>query len=409
MLDPNTSVFGDATMFLDCDTTLFTDAFRDDMQAADANVWTASDLYKDLNTNDDAFLKTSFTSAEETAIANSTRAAHPLVLGSGSGNVGETTQLYFVNYTPLTGEKIFLLDAEDVSNIAYGHSIEDYDGTENRKKIKFTNPYSDNSYWWLRSPSKFGSGYAGIVYSDDSIYDSDVGSDKVGVSPAFNVSLSSVLLASQVNDATDTYGKEYKLTLKDSNTAITAGDMSRYSNTVTVPYTVTDSNADDGITADTVSVLITDSNGAFKHYAPLIGDYSAKGSGTFDLPADYSETDKVYILAEDTHEGDTDKYLTDYASDMVAITVPVAVTAKGHDYDCVSRVFAPKYGMNEDPVTGSMHCMIAPYWSRRLNKPEITAFQASSRTGILYCECIGDKVIISGKAVLFSINDIVDL
>ena len=87
----------------------------------------------------------------------------------------------------------------------------------------------------------------------------------------------------------------------------------------------------------------------------------------------------------------------------------VAVTAKGRDYDCVSRVFAPRYGMNEDPVTGSTHCMIAPYWSRRLNKPDITAFQASKRTGILYCECIGDKVIISGKAILFSINDIVSL
>jgi len=65
--------------------------------------------------------------------------------------------------------------------------------------------------------------------------------------------------------------------------------------------------------------------------------------------------------------------------------------------------------LNEDPVTGSTHCTIAPYWSRRLNKPDLTAFQASSRTGILYCECVEDKVIISGKAVLFSINEIVAL
>jgi len=84
-------------------------------------------------------------------------------------------------------------------------------------------------------------------------------------------------------------------------------------------------------------------------------------------------------------------------------------TAKGMEYDCVSRVFAPKYGMNEDPVTGSTHCMIAPYWCKRLNKSQITAFQASSCTGVPYCECAGDMVIISGKAVLFSINDIVGL
>lgn len=87
----------------------------------------------------------------------------------------------------------------------------------------------------------------------------------------------------------------------------------------------------------------------------------------------------------------------------------IAVTAKGTEYDCVSRVFAPKFGITEDPVTGSTHCMIAPYWCKRLNKTNITAFQASSRTGILYCESVGDEIIVSGKAVLFSINDIVGL
>jgi predicted PhzF superfamily epimerase YddE/YHI9 len=87
----------------------------------------------------------------------------------------------------------------------------------------------------------------------------------------------------------------------------------------------------------------------------------------------------------------------------------IAVTAKGSEYDCVSRVFAPAFGINEDPVTGSTHCMIAPYWSRRLNRQNITAFQASARSGILYCECIGEKVIVSGKAALFSINDITAL
>lgn len=84
----------------------------------------------------------------------------------------------------------------------------------------------------------------------------------------------------------------------------------------------------------------------------------------------------------------------------------VAVTAKGKEYDCVSRVFAPKYGIQEDPVTGSAHCMIAPYWSKRLNKKKITAYQASQRTGVLQCEVCGDRVKISGKAVLYSEADI---
>ena len=84
----------------------------------------------------------------------------------------------------------------------------------------------------------------------------------------------------------------------------------------------------------------------------------------------------------------------------------IAVTAKGRDYDCVSRIFAPRYGINEDPVTGSAHCMIAPYWSKRLGKESITAFQASARTGVLHCEVCGERIMISGKAVLFSSADI---
>ncbi|MCI8501110.1 MAG: PhzF family phenazine biosynthesis protein [Oscillospiraceae bacterium] len=84
----------------------------------------------------------------------------------------------------------------------------------------------------------------------------------------------------------------------------------------------------------------------------------------------------------------------------------IAVTAKGSQYDCVSRVFAPELDVPEDPVTGSTHCMIVPYWAKRLNQNRITAFQASARTGVLYAELKDDRVKISGKAVLFGIADI---
>ena len=86
----------------------------------------------------------------------------------------------------------------------------------------------------------------------------------------------------------------------------------------------------------------------------------------------------------------------------------IAVTARatGGRYDCVSRVFAPKLNVPEDPVTGSTHCMIVPYWAERLRKNKITAFQASERTGVLYAELMGDRVKISGKAVLFGISEI---
>lgn len=80
-----------------------------------------------------------------------------------------------------------------------------------------------------------------------------------------------------------------------------------------------------------------------------------------------------------------------------------SVTAKGKDYDCVSCIFAPKLAVAEDPVTGSTHCMIAPYWSKVLSKKSINAYQASRRGGKLICEILPDnRIDISGPCVLYS-------
>lgn len=82
------------------------------------------------------------------------------------------------------------------------------------------------------------------------------------------------------------------------------------------------------------------------------------------------------------------------------------VSAPGIDFDCVSRSFAPKLNVIEDPVCGSGHCHIAPYWINKINKKEIIAYQASSRGGTLYCSLEGNRVKMSGKATLYSIADI---
>jgi Predicted epimerase, PhzC/PhzF homolog len=84
------------------------------------------------------------------------------------------------------------------------------------------------------------------------------------------------------------------------------------------------------------------------------------------------------------------------------------VTAPGRDYDCVSRSFGPKCGIIEDPVCGSGHCHIIPYWSNRLGKADIKAFQASRRSGILYGHCEADNITISGHAVLFAKGEAVE-
>ena len=78
------------------------------------------------------------------------------------------------------------------------------------------------------------------------------------------------------------------------------------------------------------------------------------------------------------------------------------VTAPGKNTDSVSRSFAPKLNVIEDPVCGSGHCHIVPYWAKRLNKGSIVAYQASKRGGTLYCKMAGDKVFLAGKAALFS-------
>lgn len=84
----------------------------------------------------------------------------------------------------------------------------------------------------------------------------------------------------------------------------------------------------------------------------------------------------------------------------------VGVTAPGRGYDCVSRFFDPKLKVDEDPVTGSVHCMIAPYWAARLGKDSLRAYQASERGGELGCRVEGERVVISGKAALYSVAEL---
>jgi predicted PhzF superfamily epimerase YddE/YHI9 len=79
----------------------------------------------------------------------------------------------------------------------------------------------------------------------------------------------------------------------------------------------------------------------------------------------------------------------------------VIVTAAGKNTDFVSRFFAPQSGINEDPVTGSAHTTLTPYWSAVLGKKTLSAEQLSERTGQLICKLHGDRMLISGKARLY--------
>lgn len=86
----------------------------------------------------------------------------------------------------------------------------------------------------------------------------------------------------------------------------------------------------------------------------------------------------------------------------------VIVTAKGSEYDFVSRFFAPGSGVDEDPVTGSAHTALAPYWSAKLGRKEMVGYQASARGGVVKVRLEGDRVILGGQAVTTLRGELVD-
>ena len=330
VLAPSTTAFSDGdteTMFLDCDKTLYNAMFSNNNSTVWANSSVKSGLSGDNFFNNNGV----FTSLEKAAIAES----------KTSIEEGSTCNLKHTNLDT-SGEKVFLLDVTEANNSAYGYSSVD------ARKKSGTGPRG----WWLRSPyitipfPYYGAGF--VTRDEGSISDADVDSGNLGVSPAFNVNLSSVIFSSDISETNANNGKSYKLTLKDENTSIIVTDgqsVTKSGNTVTVPYTVTDSNANDGIKADKVSVLMTDKaytdpSATIKYYAPLTGDYSASGSGTFVMPTDYDKSDptwNVYILAEDVN----DENVTDYASAPVKITVPK------HEHNLTS------YTANGDTITAT--------------------------------------------------------
>ncbi len=82
------------------------------------------------------------------------------------------------------------------------------------------------------------------------------------------------------------------------------------------------------------------------------------------------------------------------------------ITGEGEEYDSITRSFAPKLNVNEDPVCGSGHCHVVPYWTRRLKKNDLVCYQASARGGVLYCSQDGSTIKMSGKVALYSIADL---
>lgn len=114
---------------------------------------------------------------------------------------------------------------------------------------------------------------------------------------------------------------------------------------------------------------------------------------------------EVYMSRDTVALFDTEEEVRALAPDFGKLEAmddfAVIATAPGNEADFVSRFFVPKAGIPEDPVTGSAHCTLVPFWSRRLGKKKLRALQVSRRVGELFCEDCGDRVAIAGRAVLY--------
>src|SRR5437868_7991611 len=115
----------------------------------------------------------------------------------------------------------------------------------------------------------------------------------------------------------------------------------------------------------------------------------------------YLGRDKFDYLVELDSEEQVRQLTPDHAALRKIPVRGVIVTSRAAngDYDFVSRYFAPGSGIDEDPVTGSAHCRLAPFWSERLGKNSMTGFQASARGGIVHVRLNGDRVVLGGNAV----------
>ena len=96
----------------------------------------------------------------------------------------------------------------------------------------------------------------------------------------------------------------------------------------------------------------------------------------------------------------------DFKALAEAASYAVIVTAPGDEHDFVSRFFIPNAGIDEDPVTGSAHCLLTPYWAETLGRTQLRARQLSARGGELGCELVDDRVRLSGRALLYARGEI---
>ena len=123
-----------------------------------------------------------------------------------------------------------------------------------------------------------------------------------------------------------------------------------------------------------------------------------------EIKETYLSRDLMVVIDD---ERALEKMQPDFSSmKKIEIGDGVIVTSKSKNYDFVSRAFYPKCGVDEDPVTGSAHCNLIPYWAEKLGKTEMNAKQVSKRGGLVKCRLLGERVEIGGSAVIYMEGEI---
>lgn len=130
------------------------------------------------------------------------------------------------------------------------------------------------------------------------------------------------------------------------------------------------------------------------------------------VQAEYvGKTDNNVYLVQVEREGLVREMQPDFSwlARLPVRSVVVTARSQTEGFDILSRYFAPSVGVNEDPVTGSAHCILMPFWSARLGKTSLSAYQASARGGVLRLRLEGERVVISGQAVTVLVGQLTDV
>ena len=352
--------FGGTTLLLDCASILKTMQYNAVSGKSDS-LWRNSKVKSWLNGSD--FKGSRFTDTELSAIAESTKSGKADGYdGSGSSNL---------NYSELSGEKIFVLDAVEATNTNYGFSSSD-SASDTRKK---------GSTWWLRSyHHSQRAGFAGTADGSGKLYYSSL-DNEYGVSPALNINMSDIIFSSEVEDGV------YKLTVKDEGMTISDASGVEYGDKI---YCVYSTGGDNAGNINRISVVMTDGtwdsdNGSWSSDATL--KYYSKLDDTdyFTLPDDYDKDWNIYLVAEQVNDGNA----TDYASEPAKI-----------QYIQAGRVTVVKLNSGQGASgTDSEVSYSAEVGTDTVSEGDIVCFSLSPEEGADTADKAVFKVMSDGKVI----------